>query len=107
MSEPRPERDRLDAAIARQFAALKQMTERSGPIYELAREPSRIISDAYRAAGRPRAVSALGTRDGWVYVHRITRGPRKWQDETATEAEWRAWRAWCSARERLRRTLRG
>lgn len=102
----RPWREHMAAALDRQFEVRKQMMGRSGPIYEIARERGRIISEAYRAAGRPRYVSESRTPDGMAYVHRITRGPRKWQQGPATEAEWRAWRAWCTERERLRQELR-
>lgn len=51
--------DRLHRALSRQFDALGQMQERSGPIYEQARARSRIVSEAYKAAGSPRKVVRL------------------------------------------------
>ena len=101
----RPLHGHMQSAIARQFDVLRQMVERSGPIYELARERSRIISEAYRAAGRPRDVTMIRTPEGWSYVHRVGHGHRYVRDDPATEPEWRAWRAWCSERERLRRDV--
>ena len=56
--------DRLVAGASRQCEALRQMEERSGPIYEIVRERSRIVSAAYKAAGRPRDVTAIDTSDG-------------------------------------------
>ena len=59
--------DRLMEGIARQGAAFRQMTARSGPIYERSRERSRKMSAAWRAAGSPKRVEAFYARDGVTY----------------------------------------
>jgi len=97
-------RERFTAAMDRQAEAFTQMRARSGPIYDLARERSRIVSEAYRAAGRPRDVTASRTRNGWTYEHKVGHGSTA-RLEPATEDEWTAWVAWCRERERLRREL--
>ncbi len=102
----KPVRDRLMLAMERQLEALRQMESRSGPIYERAREGSRVVSEAYRAAGRPRDVTRVRGPDGWQYVHQVGRGHGFQRFEPATEEEWRAWDAWCRERERLRERLR-
>ena len=63
--------------------ALSLLLERSGPIYDLAHERSRIVSEAYRAAGRPRDINRYPGPDGWRYVHQVKRGPRRWEEELA------------------------
>ncbi len=101
----RPERERFMAAIARQFEVLRQMQERSGPIYELARERSRIISEAYQAAGRPRRVSLVHSPHGLAYVFHVRRGGKWNHSEPATRDDADAWYGWWRERERLRRKL--
>ena len=90
--------ERLTAALARQKDALKQMRERTGPIYELARERSRIIGEAYRAAGSPRHVAMVRGPDGWHIMRIVGRGAHT-RYEPSTETEWRAWRTWASDRD--------
>jgi hypothetical protein len=78
------------------------MMARSGPIYEQSRRLSRIVSNAYRAAGRPRDVGRRRTAEGWTYFHRVTKGARRYELEAATEEEWRRWSLWEIERDRLR-----
>lgn len=80
----------------------KQMKERSGPIYDLSRERSRIIKDAWRAAGSPRKVSMISTKDGVKYV--VHRSSGDYEFVTKDEAD--AWYAWRRERDRLRNELR-
>lgn len=99
----RPEGERLGAAIARQFDAMSQMTQRSGPVYETARQRSRIVREAYRAAGSPCHVIAVHTPAGLRFMRYVA--PPKVASEPATDEEWQAWQAWCRERERLRREV--
>lgn len=71
------------------------------------RQLSAIVAEAYRAAGRPRKVTRVWTRrGGWgECLHMIESGPRRYEYEPATEAEWRAWSAWVIERDRLREQL--
>jgi hypothetical protein len=43
----------IKASMGRMVDARRQMERRAGPLYELARYRSGVISDAYRAAGSP------------------------------------------------------
>jgi hypothetical protein len=99
-----------EAELARKTEAvldnLQQMRDRSGPQYELSQQRSRIVADAYRAAGSPRHVSKVRTPTGWEYRHIVTRGPRRGELEPATEEDWRAWHAWAGIRFQLRAELR-
>lgn len=92
--------DPLRAALERQGAVWKQMTERSGPAYATASERSRAVADAYRAAGSPPRVTSGPTP--------LLYGPWKARGEQipATPQQAAAWRAWTAERERLRRELR-
>lgn len=58
LPEPSPDQEaameRLRDSIRRQADAERQMRERSGPLYELSKQRSRLIGEAWRAAGRPR-----------------------------------------------------
>ncbi len=92
--------DAVESALGRQHAAWRQMTDRSGPVYATAKERSRVVAEAYRAAGSP---------------PRVTSGPEAllyapWKAKRnivpATPEQAAAWRAWTSERERLRRELR-
>ena len=96
--------ERSLAAAKRQGDALRQMMTRSGPLYELARQRSRVVSEAYRAAGRPPAIRPIHGRDGRTYVRKVGRG-RHWHYEPATQDEWEAWQAWLRQRARLRKQL--
>jgi hypothetical protein len=100
---PDPDEDaaeRLNAALDRQSAVWQQMTDRSGPVYDTAKERSRAVADAYRAAGSPARVTT-GPQP-------LLYGPLKARGEQipATPAQAAAWRAWTAERERLRRELR-
>jgi hypothetical protein len=44
---------RLRDGLRRQLDAERQMRKRGGPLYQLSKERSRVISEAWRAAGRP------------------------------------------------------
>jgi hypothetical protein len=92
--------EHLRAALGRQMAAMSQMVNRSGPIYDTARERSRIVHEAWRAAGSPRHVQRIHTADGVRY---FTDPPAR---TLATEAQSAAWNAWRRERDRLRRELR-
>ena len=96
---------RIATALGRQMAAVKQMQDRSGPIYETARARSRISSEAWRAAGSPRPVHRV-RRDGVpTYVFWSNHGdPMTWLP--ASDAEVAAWYAWWRERDRLRRDVR-
>jgi DNA-directed RNA polymerase subunit RPC12/RpoP len=83
---------RLSAAAARQSDAHRQMEARSGPVYEVSRERSRLISEAWRAFGSPHRPQHFD----------ITRPP----DPTTPEGRaWHAWRAWRREKARLYREL--
>jgi hypothetical protein len=98
--------DRVTASMQRQMAAMKQMVERTGPIYEIARERSRMMHAAWRAAGSPPHVHQVRIAGGCRYVT-WTRAadPATWKP--ATDAEVKAWYTWWRERDRLRRGLRG
>jgi hypothetical protein len=100
----RPERERLVAAMSRVIQAVTQMQARSGPYYELAHERSRIISEAYRAARKPRKVSMVLGCHPRAYVFHVRRGDT-YHQEPATQADADAWYAWWRERDRLRREL--
>lgn len=94
----------ITAAFGRQMAAYTQMKQRSGPIYENARTRSRTISEAWRAAGRPRRVHRAWRGGVPYYVFWSEHGdPKTW--EPATEAEVTAWYRWWRERDGLRREL--
>jgi hypothetical protein len=86
------------ASAMRVLENIQQMTARSGPIYECARERSRIVSAAWRQAGRPRRVITLWTVDGPTYWVEKADGSR----EAASAEQAKAWGAWVRARARLR-----
>ena len=88
------------AAMRRQIEATLQMERRSGPYYEASRSRSRIVNEAWKAAGSPRHVR-VSSRHGQrvYYVHTA-------QDVIdVSEDEWQAWRKWVHAREKLRREI--
>lgn len=88
------------------MAALRQMEDRAGPIYETACDRSRTVSAAWRAAGSPPKVQRIHTADGprWFLWRRVgAPAPRV----PATDAQVTAWFAWWRERDRLRRELRG
>jgi hypothetical protein len=102
MSDDGDSTKRVTAAFGRQMAAFKQMREHSGPIYETARERSRIASAAWRAAGSPKPVHLVhiaGVRRYVIWGR--ARDPASWT--LATDAQVAAWYAWWRERERLRR----
>lgn len=92
--------DPLHAALERQWDNWTQMTDRSGPIYATAKERSRAVAEAYRAAGSPPHVTS-GPQP-LLYAPWKARG----EQIPATPEQAAAWRAWTSERERLRRELR-
>lgn len=85
--------------------SILQMRARSGPLWDLAKERGQIMSEAYRAAGSPAHVTIVNYPDGGRYARVIGHGAST-RFEPATEAEWRAWRAWATDRDRLRQELR-
>lgn len=103
----RPQIERLAASIGRVFEEVAQMQARSGPYYDLAKERSRIVNAAYRAAGSPRKIGARmmynPTRIVPVFV--IRSGKSDEDTELATQADVDAWHAWVRQRDRLRREL--
>lgn len=103
---PPEEEERRAVPLRRQMEAYAQMVQRSGSLYELARERSRIVTEAYRAAGRPRKVSLTRTHEGWQHMFHIGRGHES-QAEPATKQDADAWYAWARQRDRLRRKLGG
>ena len=82
----------LKRILASTSEAQSQMELRAGPFYELSRDNSRLISEAWRASGSPRKPAGGGLR-------RTERGG--W--ERIETPEWQAWRAWLRQREQLRR----
>lgn len=77
----------------------QQMRLRSGPMYELSRERSRIVGAAWRAAGSPqRPRGALTGISGT--------GNKLYGPPDRTSAEWQTWRGWLRKRTRLHRELR-
>jgi hypothetical protein len=93
--------DRFAASVARVLECVEQMAQRSGPIYERARERSRFMSAAWRAAGRPRRIHELWTAEGITY--RI-REHGSWLPASPEQVD--AWHAWLRKRDQLRRELR-
>ncbi len=95
------ERVRLEHKLKRQRAGLVDRSSAES------QELSRIVAEAYRAAGRPRRVTRIWTHgEGWgECLHQIGSGPRRYEFEPATEAEWKAWTAWVIERDRLREEL--
>jgi len=91
-------------ANGREVDTVRPIQDRSGPLHALSRERSRIVHEAWRAAGRPRHVSRVMGPDGPRYVLHATkfRGAAR---EFVTEDEWRAWSDWAAKRYRLRREL--
>jgi hypothetical protein len=80
------------ASVASLVEEQSQMRRRSGPLYELSKKNSRLVSAAWRVAGSPRKPAGSGIR----------------RNEAGTlvridTPEWRAWRAWKRQREELRR----
>lgn len=51
--EEQPEPERLFAGLGRQLDAHWQMSDRSGPLYDLAKARGSIVHDAYKEAGSP------------------------------------------------------
>lgn len=90
--------ERVVAGHRRWREAVEGIRSRSGVVYER----YKTISDAYRAAGRPRRVyRAIDGRTGAdVYTFRTRR-----RYVPATEADWNVWEAWMAERERLRQSL--
>lgn len=83
-------------SFADAFAALsdehEQMRRRSGPLYELSKKNSGIVSAEYRAEGsppRPQPGVVISAETG-----KLVR---------VDTPEWRAWRAWKRRREQIRR----
>lgn len=76
----------------------KQMKARSGPMYELARERSRIISAAWRAAGSP-------PRPKGEFRGLSGSGKKLYGQPDRTTAEWQRWREWLHQRTQLYKTL--
>ena len=96
-----------DVSTCEECLAFEGASLAAGERERLGRELSRIVAEAYKAAGRPRQVTRVWTRrGGWgECLHRIRSGPRRYEYEPATEAEWRAWSAWVVERDRLREQL--
>ena len=88
-------REYIDRVITSTGEARRQMEQRQGPLYELSKANSRIISEAWRAAGSPRKPPGSG----------LQKSASGHLERTETP-EWRAWRAWIRERERLRRENR-
>lgn len=84
-------------SLAEAFAALndehEQMRRRSGPLYELSKKNSGIVSAEYRAAGSPRRPDGPG----------LVVSPETGKLVRVDTPEWRAWRAWKRQREQVRR----
>jgi hypothetical protein len=85
---------RLKASMARMVDAQRQMEQRAGPVYDLSVSRSRVVSDAYRAAGSP--PKPPGSPFQFSETGLLERGDTP---------EWQAWRAWLQIREQLRREL--
>jgi hypothetical protein len=93
--------ERAGPAKARVVETQKQMIDRAGPIYEISKARSKIVSDAWKAAGGPRRVY----RVGWgADTSRFCVRSGKAEIEVG-EAEYQRWQAWVSERERLRREI--
>lgn len=94
--------DPLQSALERLWDNWTQIMSRSGPIYVTAKERSKAVADAYRAAGSPAKVyGALGSA-----AHLAAPWDREKRIVPATPEQAAAWRAWTSKRERLRRELK-
>lgn len=78
--------------MAATLEAQLQMQRRTGPLYELSKNNSRLISAAWRAAGSPHKPAGSGLQ------HTET---GHWERIDTPES--RAWRVWVRQRERLRR----
>ncbi len=85
-------------------AAYIQMRQRSGPYYDLSRERSRIVSEAYRAAGSPRKVFMRHGLDGELRYFFARQHPVP-DPQPATKTDADAWYAWGRERDHLRREL--
>ena len=96
--QPPIARDRLGDMIRRISDTQHQMRARSGPIYELARERSRIITAAWREAGSP-------VRPRGAYLGTSGTGKKLYGPPDRTTAEWQIWRQWLHKRTRLQREL--
>ena len=83
-------------ALHRQMTAIKQMQEKAGPYYDLARERSRLINAAWRAMGSPRRVSAVVDNGEVSFVVRTKAG-----SVPATPEQREAWIAWAHQRRRI------
>ena len=84
----------VGASMRRMRDARRQMEKRSGPVYELAKYRSGVISDAYRAAGsppKPPGSSFQPSASGAL--------------ERMDTLEWQRWRAWLRRRTELQREL--
>lgn len=75
-----------------------QMKARSGPMYELSRERSRLISEAWRAAGRPK-------RPRGAFRGISGSGKKLYGAPDRTTAEWQVWREWLHQKTALYRKL--
>lgn len=94
MMDDNPAVRRLTASMARMVDAQRQMEQRAGPVYDLAVSRSRVISDAYRAAGSPPKPRGPGFQLSETGM-----------PERVETPEWQAWRAWLTIRYQLRREL--
>lgn len=106
LDEPRlneAEADRLGEAVGRMLDAFGQMRTRSGPYYELARERSPIVAEAYRLVGSPRKVSLSRTAAGWSWFFTATLGGP--DPEPAPPGAVAAWQAWWRQRDAIRQSL--
>jgi hypothetical protein len=102
----RPAPERLVASMTRIAEAVTQMQARSGPYYDLARERSRIVAAAYKAAGSPRKVGAGMAYNPLRVVPVFTvRSGKTYHTEPATQADKDAWYSWVRERDHLRREL--
>jgi hypothetical protein len=90
--------ERLRTSVQRVVDNQSQIRARAGPIYELSRERSRIISEAWRAVGSPR-------RPRGPFRGISGTGRKLYRPPDRTTAEWQVWRAWLSERARPYREL--
>jgi hypothetical protein len=91
-------RNQISASMRRMVDTRRQMERRAGPLFEVARYRSDVISDAYRAAGSP--PKPRGPFLGVGVTGKKLYGP---PDQNTPEYE--AWRAWVRQKVRLQRQL--
>jgi hypothetical protein len=96
-------RDRLRASMERTMEVQRQMRARSGPLYELAKDRSRITSAAWRAAGSPRRVHRVHFPEGARWILGAPKHPKTWRPSTRSDVD--AWFGWWHERARLHSTL--